>query len=69
MRVDQGRRVRAERHQFVSYAVACPFCGTKVGPRFATREHLDVPPNPPYAATVRCPKCRELFEVLFSDAA
>ncbi len=68
MTIDQGRRVRVERHRFLRYAVACPFCGTTVGPRFVTREHLDVPPNPPYAATVRCPKCREEFEVLFSDA-
>jgi endogenous inhibitor of DNA gyrase (YacG/DUF329 family) len=60
--------VRVERHEFLAYAVECPFCGTKVGPRFVTREHLDVPPNPPYAASVRCPKCRETFEVLFRDA-
>jgi len=45
--------------------VSCPYCGAKVGPRSVTREHLDVPPNPPYAATVKCPKCGETFEVLF----
>jgi hypothetical protein len=39
-----------------------------VGPRFVTREHLDVPPDPPYAATVKCPKCTEIFEVMFTDA-
>ena len=50
---------------FLGYRVHCPFDGTEVGPRFVTREHLDVPPNPPYAATVRCPKDRELFEVVF----
>ena len=38
-----------------------------VGPRSVTREHLDVPPNPPYAATVKCPKCGEIFEVIFRD--
>ena len=43
----------------------CPFDGTKVGPQFVTREHLDVPPDPPYAATVRCPTDKELFEVVF----
>jgi hypothetical protein len=32
-----------------------------------TREHLDVPPNPPYAATVMCPKCAEVFEVIFKE--
>ena len=68
MSVEQRRRVDVERHAFLDYAVSCPFCGTKVGPRFVTREHLDVPPNPPYAATVRCPKCREIFEVRFSDS-
>jgi hypothetical protein len=66
--IDQRRRVDADRHVFLEYGVACPFCGTKVGPRFVTREHLDVPPNPPYAATVRCPKCHERFEVHFTDA-
>ena len=68
MAVEGKRRIRAARHDFLAYRVACPFCGTMVGPRFVTREHLDVPPNPPYAATVRCPKCREIFEVLFSDS-
>lgn len=61
------RRIRADRRDFLAYRVSCPFCGTAVGPRSATREHLDVPPDPPYAASVRCPKCRELFEVVFSD--
>ncbi len=68
MSVDERRRVTVDRHAFLDYRVACPFCGTLVGPRFVTREHLDVPPNPAYAATVRCPKCREMFEVRFSDA-
>ena len=68
MSVDQRRRTVVDRHAFLAYAVQCPFCGTNVGPRFVTREHLDVPPNPPYAATVRCPKCEEIFEVQFSDA-
>ena len=60
-----NRRIEADRIDFLSYRVRCPFDGTEVGPRFVTREHLDVPPNPPYAATVRCPKDRELFEVVF----
>jgi phage FluMu protein Com len=68
MSVDQGHRVTVDRHAFLEYAVQCPFCGTKVGPRFVTREHLDVPPDPPYAATVKCPTCKEIFEVLFSDS-
>jgi hypothetical protein len=59
------RRIEADRIDFLGYNVRCPFDGTPVGPRFVTREHLDVPPNPPYAATVRCPKDRELFEVIF----
>jgi hypothetical protein len=59
------RRIEADRGAFLAYQVTCPFDGTVVGPRFVTREHADVPPNPPYAATVRCPKDRESFEVLF----
>ncbi len=59
------RRVEASRADFLKYQTPCPFCGTLVGPRFVTREHLDVPPNPPYAASVRCPACGEGFEVVF----
>lgn len=68
MSIDQRRRVRVDRHQFLAYATTCPFCAANVGPRFVTREHLDVPPDPPYAATVKCPTCREIFEVMFTDA-
>jgi uncharacterized protein with PIN domain len=68
MTIDQRRRVRVDRHRFLAYATTCPFCNTSVGPRFVTREHLDVPPDPPYAATVKCPKCGEIFEVMFTDA-
>lgn len=68
MSVDEQRRVTVDRHAFLDYAVKCPFCSALVGPRFVTREHLDVPPNPAYAATVRCPKCLEIFVVRFSDA-
>ncbi|HEX9436725.1 MAG TPA: hypothetical protein VGA16_06145 [Candidatus Limnocylindria bacterium] len=59
------RRIDADRADFLAYEVQCPFDGTTVVPRFVTREHLDVPPNPPYAATVRCPTDKELFEVVF----
>lgn len=61
------RRIDADRAAFLRYDVACPFDGVKVGPRYVVREHLDVPPNPPYAATVRCPKDKELFEVIFQE--
>jgi uncharacterized protein (UPF0212 family) len=64
---DSRRRVEADRHVFLDYRTACPFCGASVGPRSVTREHLDVPPNPPYAATVKCPKCGEVFEVVFKE--
>lgn len=69
MTLDQRRRIDADRHAFLGYEVSCPFCATKAGPRFVTREHLDVPPNPPYAATVRCSGCKETFEVRFRDSA
>ncbi len=59
------RRIEASRADFLSYRVHCPFDGTIVGPRNVTREHLDVPPAPPYAATVRCPADKEQFEVVF----
>ncbi len=68
MSVDQRRRIAVDRHAFLAYKVRCPFCSTEVGPRSVTREHLDVPPDPPYAATVKCPKCKEIFEVQFNDA-
>jgi hypothetical protein len=60
-----ARRIEADRRDFLAYRTTCPFCGATVGPRSVTREHLDVPPNPPYAASVRCPRCAELFEVVF----
>jgi uncharacterized protein (UPF0212 family) len=66
--IDQRRRIAVDRREFVGYGVVCPFCGETIGPRFVTREHLDIPPNPPYAATVRCPRCKEEFEVVFSDS-
>lgn len=69
MPTDERRQVRADRAELLDYRLGCPFCGTSVGPRFVTRELADVPPDPPYGATVRCPACRELFEVLFRDAA
>jgi uncharacterized protein with PIN domain len=63
----EGRRITVRRRDFLAYSTVCPFCGGTVGPRFVTREHSDVPPNPPYAASVRCPRCRELYEVVFTD--
>lgn len=60
-----NRRTNALRRDFLAYRTPCPFCGAVVGPRSVTREHLDVPPDPPYAASVRCPACGERFEVLF----
>lgn len=68
MSVDQRRRLDVDRHSFLAYGTKCPFCGAAVGPRSVTREHLDVPPNPPYAASVKCPRCKELFEVRFRDS-
>lgn len=62
---DSRRRIEADRRVFLDYATACPFCRTNVGPRSVTREHLDVPPNPPYAASVVCPTDKEPFEVVF----
>ena len=64
-KIDERRRITVDRRAFTHYETACPFCGENVGPRFVTREHLDIPPNPPYAATVQCPRCKEEFEVLF----
>ena len=60
-----ARRIEADRRAFLDYGVTCPFDGITIGPRFVTREHLDLPPDPPYAATVRCPKDGEVFEVIF----
>ena len=62
----ERRRLHASRSDFLDYKTSCPFCGQEVGPRYVTREHADVPPDPPYAATVRCPRCRESYEVLFT---
>ena len=69
MSIDQRRRITVDRHEFLAYRTQCSFCRAAVGPRYVTREHLDVPPDPPYAATVKCPKCNEIFEVMFTDAA
>lgn len=62
------RRVRASRIDLIDGKVPCPFCGTKVGQRHVTREHLDVPPDPPYAASLVCPKDKEQFEVVFTSS-
>ena len=62
------RRVSASLIDLIDGKVACPFCGTKISQRNVTREHADVPPNPPYAASIVCPKDKEQFEVVFSDS-
>ena len=59
------RRIEAVRGEFLAYRVSCPDCRTALGPRFVIREHLDVPPDPPYAATVRCATCGMTLEVVF----
>ena len=65
--IDARRRITADRREFLHYRIRCPFCDEAVGPRFVTREHSDVQPSPPYAASVRCPRCREEFEVVFKQ--
>ena len=65
--IDARRRITADRRDFLHYRIRCPFCDEVVGPRFVTREHSDVQPSPPYAASVRCPRCREEFEVVFNQ--
>lgn len=62
------RRITASRIDFIDYKVGCPFCGTKVGQRHVTREHLDVPPNPPYAASIVCPTDGQGFEIIFNNS-
>lgn len=59
-------RTSADRADFVAYRTVCPVCGVAVGPRHVTREHADVPPDPPYAASVVCP-ARHAFEVVFTS--
>ncbi len=59
-------RMSAKHRDFINYRVACPRCGTAIGPRDVTREFLDVPPDPPYAAAVRCPKCGHDLYVEFA---
>lgn len=56
----------ADRAAFVEYRTTCPACGVTVGPRHVTREHADVPPDPPYAASVVCP-AKHAFEVVFTS--
>lgn len=58
-----------DRRDYLNYRVRCPKCGEVVGPRYATREFLDVPPDPPYAALVRCPRCRDVLYVEFAPPA
>ena len=65
----RGRRIEADRREFLAYRTTCPFSGDAIGPRFVTREHSGVPPDPPYAASVRCPGCKQEFEVIFSGGS
>lgn len=60
------RRLTVDRRDYVNYRVRCPNCGETIGPRQALREFLDVPPDPPYAALVRCPKCQETCYLEFA---
>ncbi len=60
------RRLRVDRRDWINYRVACPIDGDTIGPRNATREYLDVPPDPPYAALARCPTSGEVVYVEFA---
>ncbi|TMD61969.1 MAG: hypothetical protein E6I87_01180 [Chloroflexi bacterium] len=51
-----ARRIKADRRDWINYRVKCPICGEAIGPRNAIREYWDIPPDPPYAALVRCPR-------------
>ena len=62
------QRIGAQRRDFMNYRVLCPRCGGAIGPRSVTREFLDVPPDPPYAAVARCPKCGHELYVEFLQA-
>lgn len=63
---ETAQRLVVDRREYVNYRLRCPKCGEVIGPRQAIREFLDVPPDPPYAALVRCPKCRELLYLEFT---
>jgi hypothetical protein len=62
----EARLLNVDRRDWLNYRVVCPSCGEVVGPRNAIREHLDVPPDPPYAVIARCPR-RHLVYVEFAS--
>ncbi|OLC57266.1 MAG: hypothetical protein AUH85_03950 [Chloroflexi bacterium 13_1_40CM_4_68_4] len=61
-----ARRIKADRRAWINYQVRCPACGETIGPRDAIREYWDIPPDPPYAALVRCPRQGDLVLVEFA---
>ena len=69
MSADRTIRMTVERRDWINYRVRCPRCGETVGPRNATREYLDVPPDPPYAVIARCPKSGDMLYLEFARAA
>jgi len=58
-------RLHVARRDFLNYRTTCPKCGAPIGPRHATRELMDIPPDPPYGALVRCSRCGTLTYVEF----
>jgi hypothetical protein len=62
-----ARLLNVDRRDWINYRVVCPSCGEVVGSRNAIREHLDVPPDPPYAVVARCPR-GHLVYVEFASA-
>lgn len=58
-------RLQVARRDFLNYRTTCPKCGAPIGPRQATRELMDIPPDPPYGALGRCSRCGTLTYVEF----
>jgi hypothetical protein len=58
-------RLRVARRDFLNYRTTCPKCGAQIGPRQVTRELMDIPPDPPYGAMVRCSSCGTMTYVEF----
>jgi phage FluMu protein Com len=66
MTTEPRGRIVVERRDYLDYRVKCPRCAGPLGPRYAVRELMDIPPDPPYAAIVRCAKCGEVVFVEFN---